>query len=91
MIRDYDGSFDFIGCAFFFMLVGVGTLFAVFAVGIAFVAYLQFSGQTCYEKWADYNTEYSIAGGCRIEIDGTYIPEEWVYFQNGELTIRVTG
>ena len=47
------------------------------------------TGQSCHERWSGYNTQYSIFGGCRVEIDGTYIPEDWVYYQNGEFTIRV--
>lgn len=34
--------------------------------------------QVCAYRWSDFNTEYSLLSGCKVEIDGRFVPEDMV-------------
>lgn len=54
------------------VLVSVGVLFVV-----GFISYLS-NRISCFKKYSDYQPEYTLFGGCRIELNGKMTPVEAV-------------
>lgn len=50
----------------------VGVLFVV-----GFISYLS-NRISCFKKYSDYQPEYTLFGGCRIELNGKMTPVEAV-------------
>ncbi len=36
--------------------------------------------QICRYRWSGFTTEYSMLSGCKVEIDGKFVPEDRVRF-----------
>ena len=36
--------------------------------------------QVCRYRWSGFTTEYSMLSGCKVEIDGKFVPEDRVRF-----------
>lgn len=54
------------------VLLLVGVLFVV-----GFISYLS-NRISCFKKYSDYQPEYTLFGGCRIELNGKMTPVEAV-------------
>jgi len=57
-------------------LVFIGIIVGFFALGSAV------QSASCGWRWEGYQTKYSVFNGCKVLIDGKYIPEENVRIGN---------
>jgi hypothetical protein len=54
------------------MLILVGGLIAIIPLSIFL------DSIACKSRWSDYENKYSIMGGCQVNIDGKWTPEDRV-------------
>lgn len=54
-------------------------LWATLIAGVVLIAIVYaFAATSCYFRWSDsgFESDYSVFSGCRIHVDGRWIPEE---------------
>ena len=50
-------------------------------MGIFLLAFF-LSSVICSQKWIDYDSRWSVLGGCQVQVDGKWTPEERVRIIN---------
>ncbi len=83
---------DIGGCLFAGAIIA-GLAFLVSMMVLAFiVVILELTGVFCADMWSDFGYQYSWTGGCKVQTESGFVPEENVRItSSGEIVIDWEG